>query len=221
MSHNQIKIGGQSPSSLGSIDLQMGNLSNVSSTAPANNQYLVYSGSTFDPKYAVDRDSLNANAGNDTSESSVGLSIPNPYVSGVNRYFWEYAALRTAGNTRLIVHNSSDVSPLSNLYSGGATAWTCGLTFNTAGLYYFRAHLAIGGLSASGSYIDVQWTDTSYSSLGPRVRIGNRDERRNTVVGVYNASTNSSIGLYMHSLSGAYYNQTDYANILISVERLD
>lgn len=221
MSHNKIKIGSAEPSVSGAIDVTLNDLSNVSASSPANDQYLVYSGSSFDLKYAVDRDSLNANDGINTSESTVGISIPNPYVSGVNQYFWEYAPLLQASNPRLTVNNNSDVSPLYNSYSGGATRWTCGLTFNTAGLYYFRAHLAIGGLSASGSYIDIQWTDTNYSSLGPIVRIGNRDERRNTVIGIYNASTNSSIGLYMHSQSGVYYNQTDFANILISVERLD
>ena len=218
MSANNIKIGTSSADRAGAINPVLSDLSDISSTAPSAGQVLSYDGSDFEPVSLVDSNSLRGNSGNNTSESNVTLAIPNPYTAGYKTYFWEYAAPQIGTNTRFIIGSNSDVASLNNAY--GSTLWACGLTLVTAGVYFITAHLAIGGLSASGSYIDVQWTDDSYNSLGPRCRIGKRDERRNTIIGVVEATANQNIGLYMHSLSGAKYNQTDYANIFINVERI-
>lgn len=220
MSH-LLKVNAQSPDRQGAITQALNDLSDVSAGSPTADDMLTWSGSAWTPS----ADSISPKAGHGTggstsSASSVLVATPNPYLGATdpNRLFWEYAALQQGSALRLGVSSTSDVSFRVNTY--GITRWGVGFDIATAGVYSLRATLHIGSLSASTAYIDCSWTDISYNKLGPITRFSTSGNKRNTLRGLINASANDVAGLYIDAVSSAYYNQANYTNIFIEIERV-
>ena len=160
-----------------------------------------------------------AGGGSTTVASSLAMAIPNPYHSAYT-YFWEYAARRIAGFNRIDVAFDSNSQTDGNLYGGVATLWLDKITFLAAGTYYLSAMVHVGENSPSGAYLDAGWTNGSYNSLGPRVRLQRYDEKRIIVRGIYEAAASDVAGLYMYAMNNVYYTQSTYINYLISVEKI-
>jgi len=224
MSHNSTKVDAQEANRQGELSSELNDLSDVSASSPADQAKLTWSGSAWQndssgiiPLAAVGSGTIVA-----LSESSTAQSYPNPNLSGTdpNRMFWEYASLLQGGTGRMRTVTSGGVSFRYNSYGGGSTRWVVGFDFADAGVYSLRATLHLGGLSSTGAYIDCGWTDISYNALGPRIRFGKSDVKRNTLRGIIDASAGATAGLYVYDESGARYSRASYDNILIEVERI-
>lgn len=221
MSHNTIQINTQTPDGAGEITLPLDALSDVSAPTPNANELLVYGGATWGASAdLITPASARGTAGSSSTSSSVLITTPNPYLGGAdpNRMYWEYAALQQGSALRMGESSSSDVSFRVNAY--GITRWTVGFDFSTAGVYALRATLHIGALSASTAYIDCSWTDINYNKLGPIARFSTSTNKRNTLHGIIDATAGDVAGVYIDSVSNAYYNQASYTNIFIEVERI-
>lgn len=219
MSHNTTQINTQTPDGAGEITLPLDALSDVSAPTPNANEMLVYGGATWGASAdLITPASARGTAGSTTSASPVLVSTPNAGGSYSNRLFWEYAALQQGSALRMGESSSSDVSFRVNTY--GTTRWAVGFDFSTAGVYALRATLHIGALSASTAYIDCSWTDTNYNKLGPIARFSTSTNKRNTLHGIIDATAGDVAGVYIDSVSNAYYNQASYTNIFIEVERI-
>lgn len=97
MSHNKIKVGGQSPNTSGEISVAINNLSDVNITSVANNDFLKYNSTSGDWEN-------NATA----SSSSVSIvflgegadqTYPETLASGSDVYFYAASPINTIGAT--------------------------------------------------------------------------------------------------------------------------
>ena len=221
MSHLVKKVNAQGADRQGDITQALNDLSDVSAAAPSADDLLTWSGSAWTPSAdLISPKAGHGTAGSTSTTSSVLVATPNPYLgaSDPNRLFWEYAALQQGSSLRLGVSNTSNVSFRVNTY--GITRWGVGFDIATAGVYALRATLHIGVLSASTSYIDCSWTDISYNKLGPITRFSTDGNKRNTMRGMIDASSGDVCGVYIDAVSSAYYNQANYVNIFIEIERV-
>ena len=97
MSHNKIKVGGQSPNTSGEISVALNNLSDVSAGSPSNNDFLKYN-------------STSGNWENNATASSSSVSIvflgegadqnyPETLASSSDVYFYAANPINTIGAT--------------------------------------------------------------------------------------------------------------------------
>lgn len=156
--------------------------------------------------------------GNPAGSSSVNLFVP--ITSSAYPYFLEVGPLFISGIARLSSSSNSGFTWLYNSYGGGATRYVNGLQITGSGLYRLSADWCVGSLSASGAYVDVQWQTSTGEQLGPIVRIGRSDEKRNSCLGYVNVTTSAIVGLYVHAISGAKYNLDNFNDILIYAEKV-
>lgn len=220
MSH-LVKVNAQGASRDGGISQALNDLSDISAASPSADEMLIWGGSAWASSAdSISPKSAHGTSGSATTASSVLIATPNPYLgaSDPNRFFWEYAALQQGGTLRLSVSNTADVSFRWNTY--GTTRWAVGFNISTAGVYSLRATLHIGALSATTAYVDCSWTDLSYNKLGPITRFSTSSNKRNTMRGLIDASSGDVCGVYIDSVSSAYYNQANYGNIFIEIERV-
>ena len=102
MSHNKIKVGGQSPNTSGEISIALNDISNVSAGSPSNNDFLKYN-------------STSGNWENNATVSSSSVSIvflgegadqtyPETLATNSDVYFYAASPINTIGATL----NSSD-----------------------------------------------------------------------------------------------------------------
>ncbi|MAE81835.1 MAG: hypothetical protein CMB80_03795 [Flammeovirgaceae bacterium] len=225
MSYNKITVANQTPNVSGEISLDLNNISNISINNATAGQAIQYDISTNQFKnnshsLKFSTRGAGASEGSTSVSSTYLLSIPNPYHSGYT-YFWEFAAKKIAGNDKIDVVSDSNTELDGNSYGGANwTHWLDRVTFLNAGTYYLSAMVHVGENSPSDAFIDVSWTDGSYNSLGPRVRLKRFDDKRIIVRGVYEASVNDVAGLYIYGLHNAYATQSTYINYLVSVEKI-
>ena len=220
MSHSILNVNAQEADRDGAITQSLTDLSDVSGS-PSSDNMLVYGGSGWAPTAdALTPSSARGTAGPTSTASAVLIATPNPYLvaSDPNRLLWEYAALQQGSAIRMGATTTSDASFRVNTY--GTTRWTVGFDILTAGVYALRATLHVGALSAATAYIDCSWTDLSYNKLGPITRFSVSGNKRNTMRGIIDAAVNDVAGVYIDAVSGAYYNQANYINIFIEMERL-
>jgi len=156
--------------------------------------------------------------GNPSGASSVNLFVP--ITSSTYPYFLEIGPLFISGIARLSSSSDSGLTWLYNSYGGGNTRYANGLQITGSGLYRLSADWCVGSLSASGAYVDVQWQTSTGEQLGPIVRIGRSDEKRNSCVGYVNVTTSAVVGLYVHAISNAKYNLDNFNDILIYAEKV-
>lgn len=219
MSH-LLKVNAQSPDRQGDITQALNDVSDVSAASPSADDLLTWSGSAWTPSAdSISPKAAHGTAGSTTTASSVLVSTPNTGGSYSNRLFWEWAALQQGAALRLAVSSTSDVSFRVNNY-GTTTRWAVGFDISTAGVYALRGTLHIGALSASTAYIDCSWTDINHNKLGPITRFSIDDNKRNTMRGMIDASSGDVCGVYIDAVSSAYYNQANYVNIFIEIERV-
>jgi hypothetical protein len=150
--------------------------------------------------------------------STVDLFVP--ITNSAYPYFLEVGPLFIATTARLGFSSDSGLTWLYNTYTGGATTYVNGLQISNSGLYRLSADWCVGSLSTSGAYVDVQWQTSTGEQLGPIVRIGRSDEKRNTCVGYVNVTTSAIVGLYVHAISNAKYNLDNFNDILIYAEKV-
>lgn len=221
MSHNINSVNAQAPSRTSEISTSLNNLSDVSITSASSDQLLTWSGSGWANTTEFDAKSARqSNTAAIKPTSSVSIATPNPYIGATdpNRLFWEYAADKISTQSLLVSTLSSDTTLRVNTY--GTTAWCVGFDIATTGVYSLRATLHIGVLSASSAYVDCSWTDLSYNKLGPITRFSTAGNQRNTMRGIFDATSGDSVGVYIDAVSGAYYLQSNYINIFVDVERV-
>ena len=226
MSHNTPKIGTATPDRAGDLNFVLNDLGNVSGT-PADGQFLAYTGAGWSPTSDSPSDAVGvvarAHGGATTTSSSVAIVSPNPYIGSAdpNRFFWDWAPASQGGAGRIAKSSTADITWVVNDYGGG-TQWLVGVEFNTAGLYRLNANFHVGELSPAAAYLDVQWTDrsASYTPLGPIVRVGRSDEKRNSARGVIDASVGDIAGLYIRAVSAARYTQANYSEYQLFIEKL-
>lgn len=136
MSHNKIKVGGQSPNTSGEIAVALNDLSDVSISSPAQNQFLQYNGSSF----------VN-NTGDFTSDlkfafvgnTSAGWSATGNYDVG------DYSSIRYTGS--LIVNDTGytqNNSTSTNTVKSNSN-WFESVDIPTAGKYLFIVCFATFG----------------------------------------------------------------------------
>lgn len=218
MSH-LVKVNAQGADRQGDITQALNDVSDVSAASPSADDLLTWSGSAWTPSAdSISPKAAHGTAGSTTSASSALITTPNPFPGATDLLFWEYAALQQGSALRLGVSNTSDVSFRVNAY--GITRWGVGFDISTAGVYALRGTLHIGSLSASTAYIDCSWTDINYNKLGPITRFSIDDNKRNTMRGMIDASSGDVCGVYIDAVSSAYYNQANYVNIFIEIERV-
>lgn len=192
MSHNKIKVAGQSPDASSEISIALNNLSDVSTSGASDGDMLGYNGSSFAPTGSTET-GINLQAG--ILQKSGGYGAGSYYFA-VN----DYSIIRKSnsvlmysatGNTN-VFNSASSNSPVST------SAWTESVDIPTAGTY-----LCIGGAHcATGSSITFRWQNNA-GSFGAKTFVrNNTNSYGGLVVAIMTASTNDIFRIVVTSTSG-------------------
>ena len=139
MSHNKIKVAGQSPDSNGNVSVSLNDISDISISSASTNQILKYDGSNFV------NGALTASKGYDLKFATFQGSSGSNYSASTNstyKYVVEdYAIHRVLGGTYITYHDNnfdentatSSNSPLAN------NAWMESVDIPSAGTYLVTA----------------------------------------------------------------------------------
>ena len=152
MSHNKIKVGGQSPSTSGEISVALDNLSDVSSTL-TDNEMLAYVGSEFTTRSKLSTSSESYYRFIKTSDN-YGTTAS---YSNNDYWVWRHSTGVNESKDATVTRNTatSANSPINN------SNWTESLTFTESGTYLFVACVAMGDNFTSNDSCNVQWSDGS------------------------------------------------------------
>jgi hypothetical protein len=192
MSHNKIKVGGQSPNTSGEISVALNNLSDVSVASPSNNQVLKYNGDTW----------VAGSAGPEASKELVyhyksafagtysgGTSNYNLTNNALNRFRW-----RVTGGT--VIENG--VNHKTIIFSSTA-AWRSGFEFVNTGTYLIFMSLQHYG---TGNAIWQFYDETNSSYFGSKFRMSATGDKMPLVVQTFTTTVaNQELSLRLQSVT--------------------
>ena len=191
MSHNKIKIGGQSPNTSGEISVTLDNLSNVSSSA-TDNQMLSYVGSEFKSRSKLSTSSESYYRFIKTSDDyGTGASYSN------NDYWvWRHSTGVVENKDATVTRNTatSGNSPISN------TKWTESLTFAESGTYLFIASIAMGDNFNSNDSCTVQWSEGS--AFSHKTHLNSEGVFGSMLWGIKTISSSTTFRMFVNDIVG-------------------
>lgn len=159
-----------------------------------------------------------AHGGNPTTTSNVSLYVP--LTGSAYPYFLELGPLSINNTPRISAQAVSGFTWLYNTYSTGRTKYINAVSITQAGEYALSLDWCGGALTPSGAYIEVQWQTAAGVALGPRARLGRKDETMTPVVGRVTVTSSVVVGLYVHAVSGVRYNLDNFLDIFATVEEI-
>lgn len=193
MSHNQIKIAGQSPNVSGEITFSINDLSDVNITTPSNGQAIGYDGSNFtvsDPSLTfTDSSYWRTNGVTQSTLSNYNTAYENPF----------YLAARYKLNAIILMESgdSSDINIVADTYAISSNSiYATGFTirYSPPQKVLLMCDLVIAENSTSTGYIDVQWQTSAGVALGPIVRVHRQSGyNRQTVYGYIDTSGETAV----------------------------
>jgi len=223
MSHNKIKVAGQSPNSSGNITLNLDDVSSVST--PSDDQILLYENDAFTNSEATwlaeHAESSRTISGGHNITNGNTVPIPRTNLPAGEQYFFAFAARRINEKYYMNVSNTAN-STITEVALNANADYYYKVVLNTAGVYRLFAKLAIGELSPDNASLEVQWSNADNSvTYGPRVRLKNKYQKLNHVIGYINASGGESVGFYKHANNNsAEIPAKYYENHLIVIEKI-
>lgn len=185
MSHNKIKVGGQSPNVSGEITVSINDLSDVNITTPADGQAVGYDGSNFtasDPSSITEFLNSSYWRTNGTTQGTLAnynTIYENPFYFAA-RYKLNTIILMESGDSSDSNITADTTAINSNsIYSTGFT-----IRYSPSQRVLLMCDLVIAENSTSTGYIDVQWQTSAGDALGPIVRVHRQSGyNRQTVYG--------------------------------------
>ena len=204
------------------ISLSLSDVSGLSN--PSNNQILSHDGNNWVNKEVNWVNEYERSANTSTTSTSLNNSIvvytPNTYIPSPYEGFLQWSADLINSANYADVYTTSDITALT---SGGSNSqWFYGFQFNTAGLYRIFVKWVCGNNSPDSAFVDLQISNHDNSvSYGPRTRFGNQNNKKNTMIGIIEASQNDVIGFYVHNVIGNAYFVYTNPNIFVSIEKLN
>jgi len=191
MSHNKIKVGGQSPNPNGVISVALDNLSNVSSTL-TDNEMLAYVGSEFTTRSKLSTSSESYYRFIKTNDDyGTGASYSN------NDYWvWRHSTGVNEGKDATVTRNTatSGNSPINN------SKWTESLTFTESGTYLFVACVAMGDNFTSNDSCNVQWSDGS--AFSHKTHLNSEGVFGSTLWGIKTISSSTTFRMFVSDIVG-------------------
>ncbi len=185
MSHNKIKVAGQSPDSSGNVSINVSNLSDVNVSTPSNNQVLQFSGSAWENQVLVLGSGLLViGQGEADTYSNSGASSMTGAV-----YLYDSSPVNTI-NATINKYLATDWITLITLPAGNYHAsLTYRVEFSTSGHFNF-------GLTTT----DGLTSYTTKAFIGEdRTTI---DNSASTALGYFELSSSTEIILYNNQSSG-------------------
>ena len=162
MSHNKIKVGGQSPSASGEILVALDNLSNVSASSPSEGDVLKYTSGAWATSalsavsaaaqyILIGQGGGGGGAGdNHYDQSTTDTNITNGQILS----FYDTSPLNTIAGASLNKHLSTDWINGVTLPAGEYWVLTTfRIAFNASGLFGFRWKTDAGGIKTNIAYI--------------------------------------------------------------------
>lgn len=205
MSHNQIKIAGQTPNVSGEITVSINDLSDVNTSGVANGQAIGYDGSNFtasDPSLTfTDSSYWRTNGVTQSTLSNYNTSYENPF----------YLAARYKVNAVYLMEfgHSSNLNIFADTYAiNSNSVYATGfiIKYSPSQKVLLMCDLVIAENSTSTGYIDVQWQTSAGVALGPIVRVHRQSGyNRQTVYGYIDTDGETSqveVGLKRLAQSG-------------------
>ncbi len=193
MSHNKIKVGGQSPNTSGEISVALNNLSNVTAGSPSDDDVLKYSSGAW----------INSPAS--------GLSGTVNFIhvgSGESNAYSNSGLTTIAANGEFRIYDSSPTNTITgaSFTKVGATDWIESITL-PAGEYQIIAQVRVE-FSASGyfTYRMVSDPTSSKTDITPYAVIGENADTyaqgvSQTLQGYVNLGSQTDIGFNVHAVS--------------------
>tara|TARA_Y100000592_G_scaffold38382_2_gene60766 strand:- start:30313 stop:30948 length:636 start_codon:yes stop_codon:yes gene_type:complete len=188
MSHNKIKVGGQSPNTFGEISVALNDLSNVSAGSPDENQVLQYSSGSWIPA------SRGSQAEKEIGYSFIG-KFTGTYGGGTGNY-----STSTVFNRFQIRVQGGDIEQNGVNHIGitfSSSAWKNGFQFTNTGTYLIFMSLQHYG---TGEAIWRFYDETNSAYFGPKFRMSNSTDRMPVLVLPFTVtSTNQQLSLRLLS----------------------
>jgi hypothetical protein len=192
MSHNKIKVGGQSPNTSGEISVALNNLSDLSVSSPSDNQVLQYSSGSWIPASRgsqASKELVYSYKSAFTGSYSGGTSNYNLTNNALNRFRW-----RITGGT--IVENG--VNHKAIVFSSTA-AWRSGFEFVSTGTYLIFMSLQHYG---TGNAIWQFYDETNSSYFGSKFRMSATGDKMPLVVQTFTTTVaNQELSLRLQSIT--------------------
>jgi|9_EtaG_2_1085328.scaffolds.fasta_scaffold19697_4 hypothetical protein len=200
MSHNKIKVGGQSPNSSSEVTLNLNNLNGVSSSTPTDKGVLKYNGSEWA--------SLLLAFPNKTlyyrwSKKDTGNYGTSKFFDNGDAFVWIGPSFGTYtyldSSVSEVAANTTD-TPVGSAYKQG-------VTLGTAGTYLF----IFGGTLRTGS-CDFQLHDgTSHFGVKGRA-VGDDSNKNNVIFAVKTVTASTTIKAIVSNVSSAGVPESENAN---------
>lgn len=194
-------VGSASSDSTGNLPINLNDLSDVN-TAPNNDEYLSYNGSswvasTSSSEYK-DNSSYSLTTGN--SES---IYQGFEYNTSYETPFTHIVRSITSNYLQLVSFNLISGLTITTKDYNATNQWITGLTVGTNINALLQCDFCLAENSESTAYLDVQWQTSTGTVLGPIVRIRRKGYNRQTVFGYISTGASTvDIGLKTITLSG-------------------
>ncbi|MAE81836.1 MAG: hypothetical protein CMB80_03800 [Flammeovirgaceae bacterium] len=159
MSHNKIKVGGQSPNSAGEISISLDNLSNVTATSASDGQGIIYDDTASPPKWIV----------NDLVATSTMVFIG----SGSSQAYNTSGGGAISAGVVVEFYDSSPFNGISGASISTASNWVSGITL-PVGNYIITANLGVTFTGSSG--VATYRIHSAGGAIGTTGNVGYDDE---------------------------------------------
>tara|TARA_Y100001937_G_C7022216_1_gene286007 strand:+ start:145 stop:777 length:633 start_codon:yes stop_codon:yes gene_type:complete len=189
MSHNKIKVGGQSPNTSGEINVPLNNLSDVSVESPSESQVLQYSSGSWIPAHRGPQ-----------AQKEIAYSFIAPfsvaYSGGTGNYSF-------SGHQRFmfrVKNGDIEQNGVNHITIGFSNnTWKNGWQFPTIGNYLIFMSLQHYG---SGEAIWQFYDETNTTFFGPKFRMSSSTDKMPVLVQPFTStSTNQQVSLKLQALT--------------------
>ena len=205
MSHNKIKVGGQSPNTNGEVSVDLNHLDGVSVSSPSPNVLLKYNSGWIGGVPPFDTEDYVLLASNKTTggvSSTYNTTTTNSILSDSRNS--GYGQAETKGSAVQFTH----LYQSGTTFSGGLSKRYSGLelTANSKFLLIF-SHTARFG-NSSGVTV-VQWMDADDNTLGPQIELKDGDRGSKKLYG-YIETGASSVKVFPTCISTSQHRRSSF-----------
>jgi hypothetical protein len=191
MSHNKIKVGGQSPNTSGEISVALNNLSDLSASSPSDNQVLQYSSGSWIPASRgpqASKELVYHHKSAFTGTYSGGTGNYSLTNDKLKRFMW-----RTTGGTQI----ENGVNDLRLQLT--TTAWRNGFEFVSTGTYLIFMSLQHLG---TGNAVWQFYDETNSNFLGSKFRMSATGDKMPLIVqAITTTSANQQFSLRLVAIT--------------------
>lgn len=225
MSYNVTKVSSKEPDRSSSIELNLSDVSSVST--PADGETLSYNGSNWSnslPSWVNEyKRAVNSTSSTGTSiNSSQPLSFADMPTGFERALFW-WKAISATTYTDHVDNSDNDATLLYFQYSSTTTLYY-GVQINNAGVYRLYIKFPLDNVySTDNSSIEVQWSNADNTTVySPRYRLHKASMKSAPCVGYINASGGEKVCLYKHAINNTPKSPlgSSYLDYLVVVEKI-